>query len=277
MTKKLGPITSGEEYRSAVARLARRLASDPQARALAAEVERIVQFELQRGVPEGERLSARLVAAEAPPARRTAIISDIHGHYVGLEAVLADIERQRCDRIVCLGDLVEGGPDNERVISALLDLRVPCVMGNHDEINDVGLPESWRQVLQALPESIEEGEAFYTHISPRQIKRKINHAIEAWNVFEETPYRFVFVGHVHVPYLFGKRSTSYGEASKLEFEYNRPYALSADDRYIVSVGAVAYGRDQVGKIRYGILDRDAMTVELRAIEGPVLPLDYAQR
>ena len=42
--------------------------------------------------------------------RRTASISDIHGNYDGLLAVLADIARLQCDRILCQGDLVDGGP-----------------------------------------------------------------------------------------------------------------------------------------------------------------------
>jgi predicted phosphodiesterase len=43
---------------------------------------------------------------------RTAIISDIHGHLAGLRAVLDDIARSDCRRIVCLGDLVDGGDDD---------------------------------------------------------------------------------------------------------------------------------------------------------------------
>ncbi len=35
---------------------------------------------------------------------RVALISDIHGHLVALDAVLADIARQGVDVTVCLGD-----------------------------------------------------------------------------------------------------------------------------------------------------------------------------
>ena len=44
-----------------------------------------------------------------------------------------------------------------------------------------------------------------------------------------------------------------------------------------AVGAVGYGRDRIGKIRYAIFDRSAGSVELRALGGPLLPLDYALR
>ena len=85
----------------------------------------------------------------------------------------------------------------------------------------------------------------------------------------------MFVGHVHEPLIFGMRSSSFGEAAKHAFKYNEPFALSGEDRYIVSVGAIGYGRDLVGKLRYAIYDRNAATVELRAVDGPLLPLDQA--
>ena len=42
---------------------------------------------------------------------RTAIISDIHSNLSALEAVLADIDQRKVQRIICLGDLIGYGPD----------------------------------------------------------------------------------------------------------------------------------------------------------------------
>ena len=60
-----------------------------------------------------------------------------------------------------------------------------------------------------------------------------------------------------------------------QFEYNQPFVLSPEDRYILPVDTVGYGRDRIGEIRYAIFDREASTVEHRALDGPVLPLDYS--
>lgn len=268
------PIGTTEQYRRVVEELRRRLTDDPRLAELARELEQVLRFELEQRIPESDRFSAQLPAFKRPQARRTAIISDIHGNYAGLLAALADIEGQNCDRILCLGDLVEGGPENEEVVETVRRLDIPCVRGNHDENNDVALTDSTRRFLTNLPERILEDDVLYVHISPRARKRKINHEVEAWNVFDETPYRLVFIGHVHIPCIFGNRSATYGEARRHSFEYNQPFTLAPDERYIVSVGSIAYGRDKVGKIRYAIYDREAGTVELRAIEGPLLPLDY---
>ena len=40
---------------------------------------------------------------------KIAIISDIHGNCVALDAVLNDINGMDVDQIVCLGDAVQGG------------------------------------------------------------------------------------------------------------------------------------------------------------------------
>jgi predicted phosphodiesterase len=244
---------------------------------LAHEIEQVLRFELEQRIPDKDRLFAQLSQPPQRLARRTALISDIHGNHAGLLAALDDIERQNCDGIVCLGDLVEGGPENEKVVETLRERAVPCIRGNHDENNDVTLCAATRHYLTSLPERLVQDHVLYVHISPRSINRKINHEVEAWNVFDETHYRRIFIGHVHIPYIFGKHSTSYGQATRHDFEYNQPFALSMDDSYIVSVGSIGYGRDKVGKIRYAIYDRDLDTVELRAIEGPVLPFDYAFR
>ncbi len=61
-----------------------------------------------------------------------ALIADIHGNLVSLQAVLADIASQGIDRIVCLGD-VAAGPRPRGTLQALRALGCPVVLGNADE------------------------------------------------------------------------------------------------------------------------------------------------
>jgi putative phosphoesterase len=63
---------------------------------------------------------------------RIAVISDIHGNQVALQAVLANIQRVGVDQLVCLGDVATLGPDPRAVIHTLRELQCPCVLGNHD-------------------------------------------------------------------------------------------------------------------------------------------------
>lgn len=75
---------------------------------------------------------------------RIALISDIHGNLVALEAALADIRRRKVERIICLGDVAQEGPQPREVIHRLRDLEIPVIMGNTDQ---------W--LLNPLPKSAE--------------------------------------------------------------------------------------------------------------------------
>jgi predicted phosphodiesterase len=63
---------------------------------------------------------------------RIAIIADIHGNLVALEAVLRSIESDRVDDIICLGDVAATGPHPHEVVQRLQALGCRCVMGNAD-------------------------------------------------------------------------------------------------------------------------------------------------
>jgi predicted phosphodiesterase len=63
---------------------------------------------------------------------RVALISDLHGNAVALNAVLEDIAKVGVDRTVCLGDTATLGPSPVEVLSTLRDLQIPCIEGNHD-------------------------------------------------------------------------------------------------------------------------------------------------
>jgi putative phosphoesterase len=63
---------------------------------------------------------------------RVAVISDIHGNCVALDAVLADLEQRPADQIVCLGDAIQGGPQPAQVVARLRAMECQMVMGNAD-------------------------------------------------------------------------------------------------------------------------------------------------
>jgi predicted phosphodiesterase len=63
---------------------------------------------------------------------RLGVIADIHGNLVALETVLGALERERVERLVCLGDVAALGPQPGEVLARLRGLGCPCVMGNTD-------------------------------------------------------------------------------------------------------------------------------------------------
>jgi len=63
---------------------------------------------------------------------RFAAIADVHGNYLALEAVIADIRAQGIGEIVNLGDMASGPLDAKRTMDALMALDAVHVLGNHD-------------------------------------------------------------------------------------------------------------------------------------------------
>ncbi len=63
---------------------------------------------------------------------RTALVSDMHGNAVAFEAVIADLEREPVDQLVCLGDTIQGGAQPAEVVALLRRLDCPVVLGNAD-------------------------------------------------------------------------------------------------------------------------------------------------
>jgi len=63
---------------------------------------------------------------------RVALVSNVHGNAVALETVIADLDRDPPDAVVCLGDLIQAGPDPGRCADLVRELAWPVVMGNAD-------------------------------------------------------------------------------------------------------------------------------------------------
>lgn len=63
---------------------------------------------------------------------RIAIIADIHGNAVALDAALADLGHGGYDQLVCLGDAIQGGPQPAEGVARLRALGCPTVLGNAD-------------------------------------------------------------------------------------------------------------------------------------------------
>lgn len=65
---------------------------------------------------------------------RVAVISDIHGNQIALEAVLQDLERQPAvNHLVIAGDLCLNGPCPRQVLEIVRGLNCPVIQGNVDE------------------------------------------------------------------------------------------------------------------------------------------------
>jgi predicted phosphodiesterase len=114
---------------------------------------------------------------------KIAVISDIHGNLLALEAVLADIDERGVDLIVNLGDILSGPLLPRETADLLMALDVPTISGNHErqllelDSEDMGasdryardtITQAQRDWLQALPPVMRPAaDVFMCHATPQ--------------------------------------------------------------------------------------------------------------
>lgn len=165
---------------------------------------------------------------------RLAVISDIHGNLPALEVVLADIDRQGVDDLLCLGDLVGYGAFPNEVIELIRNRGIPTIMGNYDDgvgfdrdncgcqykdprletLGDQSL--TWTQervtdenkaylrtLFPAIRRTIEGHECLFVHGSPRKLNEYVyeDRPVETLERIAASAQSDVLVfGHTHLPY-----------------------------------------------------------------------------
>ena len=155
-----------------------------------------------------------------PLSKRVAVISDVHGNRLALEAVLDAVDGERADELWCLGDLVGYGPQpNEccRTVAGRADL---CLAGNHDLVvlgslaihdfaGDAATAARWtqtvladdaREFLSGLQSRARRDGAELFHGSARDpVWEYVLGEEAAWWTLQATTAPLVLVGHSHVP------------------------------------------------------------------------------
>jgi diadenosine tetraphosphatase ApaH/serine/threonine PP2A family protein phosphatase len=217
---------------------------------------------------------------------RYAVMSDIHGNVEALGAVLADMDAQRIEEVVCLGDLVGYGADPNECVEATRGAVKAVVAGNHDwatvgklgleYFNDAArkaagwtegvLTEENRRYLLDLPLTAVVGEEILlVHSSPTSPDQwmYVFHPGQAARDFGAFTQGICFIGHTHQPAVFTDSGGFHLGESLADFK------LGVGTRYIVNVGSVGQPRDGNPKAAYCVYDSEAQSLRIRRVEYDV--------
>lgn len=221
---------------------------------------------------------------------RIGIISDIHGNFQALKAVLTDGAAQHLDLIISLGDNIGYGPEPERVTQQLIKNGIASVMGNHElalvspgylgrlnfitaaslTITQTLLSSASRAWLAALPPfMIKEGVRFVHGCPPGSITSYLFKPSEVRikRLFQSYPEWLTFAGHTHTLCLI---ATDSDNQSSLENLKPGRQLLAPTSRYIVIPGSVGQPRDTIDNTaKYGIFDSSDHRLEIRAVSYDV--------
>ncbi len=188
---------------------------------------------------------------------RVAILSDLHGNAVALEACLADLaDAGGADRIVAAGDLCLDGPRPKRVLRRLREVGAAVVRGNTDRMialehanqYDAGeadalrwqrgaLGQDWVAWLGAAPTRLTIGDGadglFISHATPERDDEHV------WPDAPDEQLERISAGIVQRTMAFG--------------HLHLPYVRAWRDRLFVNVASAGLPKDGDPRAHYAIL------------------------
>lgn len=83
---------------------------------------------------------------------RVAVLSDIHGNFQALESVMEDIKLNKCEKVLCLGDLAMAGPQPRMVIDYIIGQNNwEVIQGNTDKLIADFSPKVFEDVKKGFP------------------------------------------------------------------------------------------------------------------------------
>ncbi len=199
---------------------------------------------------------------------RVLVLADIHGNRAALEAI-----REPFDLCVCVGDLVDYGPEPGPCIDWVREHVAHCVRGNHDhgvaqnvEVTGVGgfrfltavtrplsvaaISDDQRRYLAGLPTSCmftAAGKRFLmVHATPRDpMDEYAPPDVAFWKPrLAGLKVDYLLVGHTH-----------------------QPYALRVNGTLVINPGSVGLSRDNNPRAAYAVIDGDE--VQLKRADYPI--------
>jgi putative phosphoesterase len=126
---------------------------------------------------------------------KIAVISDIHGNLEALEAVMQDIEKEKCDKIFALGDYAMAGPEPWKIIDFFMqkesDENYKIIQGNTDLMIADYNAEMYATLLEKAPVMAEalKDDFFQINILQRDFLKKLPVQLEV----EEEGVKFLLV------------------------------------------------------------------------------------
>jgi predicted phosphodiesterase len=221
---------------------------------------------------------------------RYLVLSDIHGNWEALQAVLQDAAGEY-ERICCLGDLVGYGADPNVVVEWVRKHVPQVIRGNHDKVccgledptafNPIArsaaewtrqaLTDENRCWLRELARGPIELDGFLlVHGSVLDEDEYLLHPLEAEPQLQAAENRIVFFGHTHVQGGFLLRDLEAGPVPAGPVARDPWIQLVPGQGGLINPGSVGQPRDQQWQAAYALYDSSRQTVEFRRCDYDIV-------
>jgi len=219
---------------------------------------------------------------------RIGIFSDIHGNLPALQAVLDHMNTQGVETKVCLGDIVGYGAFPNECVETVVSNCKFIVRGNHDDAcvdlkQALGFNPLAREAIEWTAKHttasnkdflrnleygyLTEDGIMFIHGSPKYPFAYIFNDSDADSAFAAEEFNIAFVGHTHIPMVWGNKGDSYKPLMHGGDTYTT--ALNDDERYIVNVGSVGQPRDNDSRASYVLYDTETKELVFHRVSYPI--------
>ncbi|VTS04386.1 metallophosphoesterase family protein [Tuwongella immobilis] len=217
---------------------------------------------------------------------RILLISDIHANWVALQSI-----REPFDCCVCLGDLVDYGPEPGRCIDWVERHAMITVRGNHDHAVAQGVQTCGMHGFRFLSgvtrylsaERTTAEQRRYLGRLPTRIFRTIGG--KRYLFVHATPRDPMDEYATPDPELWAKRLDGLDVDVVCVGHTHHPYCVQVGSKLVINPGSVGLPRDGDPRLSYAILDGDRVTLHrqeydvdavVRLVEESNLPLRAKQ-
>ncbi|ERJ11210.1 metallophosphoesterase family protein [Haloplasma contractile] len=207
---------------------------------------------------------------------RFAVISDIHGNNVSLEAVIKDINTRDVDYILCAGDLVGYLPFPNEVIETIRNNRILAIQGNHDEYFATSHSLSETDVKHMSKEDIQSGASkIYTQLTLtdsnkrylRELPKQLRLQFEHFNILmvHGSP-------RINNEYLYQESETvkevakEYPEHVIICGHTHKPYHTVINNTHFINAGSIGKPKHGNSNATYVLVDIDGDSLKTSIIE-----------
>ena len=212
-----------------------------------------------------------------------AVLSDIHGNFYALQAVVDDLKLQFIEGMVILGDLIDYGQQSNEVVEFIRTIHVPIICnlwGNHEEsifkedfsrFSSERGKASARYTASTL--SVQTQNYLKTSLiraGKKEFELKGKKCLAVHGSLEDVfwkgivpdnlrgnyrDYDMVFSGHTHYSHCFTKF-----------YESNDSSLRNKKAVIFINPGSVGQPRNQNPNAQYAIVDTENWSVYLRAVK-----------
>ena len=212
---------------------------------------------------------------------RYAIISDIHGNFDALKAVLDALDGIGYDLLVCLGDVVGYGAEPNECCEALKARHSRVLAGNHDHaaigllnldfFNEFARVATLWTREHLSPENVEwlrkanfveifpEFAATHSTLHSPELFNYILTVLDARMSFDVLDRPVCFMGHSHMPVTFFS-------TTPITYSLDSNFAVRPDSQVLVNVGSVGQPRDEIPLASFAYYDTEAEEITIARVE-----------